>query len=132
MNENGTKVFDPSANDSTGELIWLSDTLYDRFISKGVGAIIGECGTVNKNNLSSRIAWAKYFPVVFGDNGNTGIPVGQQRIRKRKRDIRSAPQKHPHMGVSRVHQGACKRCKELQVKARPPRISGGLFRRSKT
>lgn len=72
MNENGTKVFDPSANDSTGELIWLSDTLYDRFISKGVGAIIGECGTVNKNNLSSRIAWAKYFPVVFGDNG---IPV---------------------------------------------------------
>ena len=42
------------------------------FISKGVGAIIGECGTVNKNNLSSRIAWAKYFPVVFGDNG---IPV---------------------------------------------------------
>ena len=65
-------MFDPSANDSTGELIWLSDTLYDRFISKGVGAIIGECGTVNKNNLSSRIAWAKYFPVVFGDNG---IPV---------------------------------------------------------
>ncbi len=72
MNENGTTKFDENSSDSTRELKWLSDTLYDRFISKGVGAIIGECGTVNKNNLSDRLNWAKYFPKVFGDNG---IPV---------------------------------------------------------
>lgn len=74
MNENGTTSFDPDNSDwnNTGELVWLSDTLYDRFISKGVGAIIGECGTINKNNLSDRIKWAGYFPKVFGENG---IPV---------------------------------------------------------
>ena len=72
MDANGTSKFDPNNTNSTGELTWLADTLYDRFISKGVGAIIGECGTVNKNNLSERINWAGYFPKVFGEKG---IPV---------------------------------------------------------
>lgn len=72
MDEKGTTKFDPNSNGSTGELDWLANTLYDRFISKGVGAIIGECGTVNKNNLSDRINWAGYFPKVFGEKG---IPV---------------------------------------------------------
>lgn len=72
MNENGTTTFDPKSDNSTNELKWLSGTLHDRFISKGVGVIIGECGTVNKNNLYARMNWAGYFPKVFGDNG---IPV---------------------------------------------------------
>lgn len=87
MNENGTKVFVSTKNESTGELSWLSDTLYDRFISKGVGAIIGECGTINKNNLSSRIEWAKYFTNVFADNGipiflwdNNAFGVGNEKF----------------------------------------------------
>ena len=69
MNENGTTSFDPDDVNSTGELTWLADTLYDRFVSKGTGVIIGECGTVNKNNLSDRINWAGYFPKVFGEKG---------------------------------------------------------------
>ena len=72
MNEKGTTKFDPDSSGSTNELKWLAETLYDRFISKGVGAIIGECGTVNKNNLSDRLNWAGYFPKVFGEKG---IPV---------------------------------------------------------
>lgn len=72
MNEKGTTKFDPNSSGSTNELKWLAETLYDRFISKGVGAIIGECGTVNKNNLSDRLNWAGYFPKVFGEKG---IPV---------------------------------------------------------
>lgn len=74
MNPNGTSSFDASKTDwnNTGELVWLADKLYDDFISKGVGVIIGECGTINKNNLSSRMSWAGYFPKVFGEKG---IPI---------------------------------------------------------
>ncbi len=72
MNANGTTSFDPDASGSTGELVWLADTLYDRFISKGTGVIIGECGTINKNNQSDRMNWAGYFPKVFGEKG---IPI---------------------------------------------------------
>lgn len=74
MNTGGGSTSKFSADDSgsTSGLIWLSDTLNERFISNGVGVIIGECGTVNKNNLADRIRWAKYFPEVFG---RYGIPV---------------------------------------------------------
>lgn len=72
MNVNGTTTFDPESSSDTAELEWLADTLCDRFISKGAGAIIGECGTVNKDNMSARINWAGYFPKVFGEKG---IPV---------------------------------------------------------
>lgn len=72
MDENGTKKFDPNSSNSTAELTWLADKLYEDYISKGIGAIIGECGTVNKDNLSDRINWAGYFPKVFGEKG---IPV---------------------------------------------------------
>lgn len=74
MNANGTTTFDPNNSDwnNTGELVWLSNKLYDDYISKGVGVIIGECGTVNKNNLSARMNWAGYFPKMFGDKG---IPI---------------------------------------------------------
>ncbi len=72
MNADGTTTFDPDDSGSTGELVWLADTLYDRFISKGTGVIIGECGTINKNNQSDRMNWAGYFPKVFGEKG---IPI---------------------------------------------------------
>ncbi len=74
MNANGTTTFDADNADwnNTGELVWLANKLYDDFISKGVGVIIGECGTVNKNNLSARLNWAGYFPKVFGEKG---IPI---------------------------------------------------------
>lgn len=72
LNANGTAEFDSKNDNSTRELKWLSSTLHDRFISKGIGVIIGECGTINKDNYKSRMSWAGYFPKVFGDNG---IPV---------------------------------------------------------
>ena len=74
MNDKGTTTFDPGNSDwnNTGELVWLSNKLYEDYISKGVGVIIGECGTINKNNLSERLNWAGYFPKVFGEKG---IPI---------------------------------------------------------
>jgi hypothetical protein len=36
-------------------------TLYKKYVSKGHNVVIGEMGTVNKNNTNERIEWAKYF-----------------------------------------------------------------------
>lgn len=72
MNPSGTTKFDPNNTSDTQELTWLAETLYDRFISKGTGVIIGECGTANKNNYSDRVNWAGYFPKLFKSKG---IPV---------------------------------------------------------
>ncbi len=72
MNPSGTTKFDPNNTSDTQELTWLAGTLYDRFISKGTGVIIGECGTANKNNYSDRVNWAGYFPKLFKSKG---IPV---------------------------------------------------------
>ena len=74
MNAGGATTFDADNADwnNTGELVWLANKLYDDFISKGVGVIIGECGTVNQTNLSARLNWAGYFPKVFGEKG---IPI---------------------------------------------------------
>lgn len=72
MNPSGTTKFDPNNTSDTQELTWLAGTLYDRFISKGTGVIIGECGTANKNNYSDRVNWAGYFPRLFRSKG---IPV---------------------------------------------------------
>ena len=72
MNPSGTTKFDPNNTSDTQELTWLAGTLYDRFISKGTGVIIGECGAVNKNNYSDRVNWAGYFPKLFKSKG---IPV---------------------------------------------------------
>lgn len=72
MNPSGTTKFDPNNTSDTQELTWLAGTLYDRFISKGTGVIIGECGAVNKNNYSDRVNWAGYFPKLFRSKG---IPV---------------------------------------------------------
>lgn len=74
MNTGGGATNNFNANDSasTSELVNMANTLYDRFISKGVGVIIGECGATDKGNLAQRINWAKFFPKCFGEKG---IPV---------------------------------------------------------
>lgn len=61
-----TDNFSEKDPNSTNELKWLSDELNKRFVSKGVGAVIGECGATDKGNLDQRINWARYFPKVFG------------------------------------------------------------------
>lgn len=44
----------------------------ERFISKGIGVVLGETSAENKNNLNERIKWAKYL---FGTAYNQyGIP----------------------------------------------------------
>lgn len=72
MQTPGTTSFSADDDNSTRELKWLSQTLCDRFVSRGYGVIIGECGATNKDNSADRKRWAEYFPAVFGQYG---IPV---------------------------------------------------------
>lgn len=72
MQTPGTTSFSADNDNSTRELKWLSQTLYDHFVSRGYGVIIGECGATNKDNSADRKRWAEYFPAVFGQYG---IPV---------------------------------------------------------
>ncbi len=68
----GTKKFSSTDRNSVQEIDWLASTLNEKFISKGIGAIIGECGATDKDNLSDRLRWAEYFPAAFA---KYGIPV---------------------------------------------------------
>ena len=43
------------------ELDTYFNTLYNTFVLKGYRVVVGEMGAINKNNLSARVAWAKYF-----------------------------------------------------------------------
>ena len=49
------------------------NTLYDHFVSKGIPVIITECGATNKNNLSAREEWFRYFFENARKKGMIGI-----------------------------------------------------------
>jgi len=57
------------------------DAIYNKFIKNGRAVVIGEFGTIDKNNLSSRVTHAEYYasearkrgiPVIWWDNGYYG------------------------------------------------------------
>lgn len=84
MNASGTKKFSQSEKN---ELDSLFKYLNDKFVSKGVPVVIGEMGAINKDNLSDRIAWAKYYvsgarkyniTCIWWDNG--GFNVGGENF----------------------------------------------------
>lgn len=54
-------------------LDWELDAVANKFIKKGWGVIIGEFGSVNKNNLSSRVVHAEYYVKAARARGITPI-----------------------------------------------------------
>lgn len=76
----GTGGFDPSKEEDTSNIKWLLDGLYANYISKGIGVIVGEWGSVaNNNNYQDRLNHANYFveqtylrhiSSFYWDNGN--------------------------------------------------------------
>jgi hypothetical protein len=80
-------------NGDTNQNTWGSDSdksaldselkdLYNRYVSKGTPVVIGEMGATNKNNLSARETWAKYYinkaksygiTCVLWDNNKNGV-----------------------------------------------------------
>lgn len=59
MDIKGTSSWGSSSDQSS--LSAEFDALYNRFIKNGRAVVIGEFGTIDKNNLSSRAAHAEYF-----------------------------------------------------------------------
>ncbi len=59
MDINGTSSWGSSSDKSS--LSSELDALYNRFVKNGRAVVIGEFGTIDKNNLSSRAAHAEYY-----------------------------------------------------------------------
>ena len=55
------------------ELSSMFEKLHNQFIAKGVPVIIGEFGTINKNNINDRIEQAKYYVSEARKNGITCV-----------------------------------------------------------
>ena len=58
LNDNGNSTF---SDDDKGTLDSEFDLLKSTFIDKGIPVIIGECGSVNKNNLGDRVKHMEYY-----------------------------------------------------------------------
>lgn len=76
MDINGTSEWGSSADMSS--LSAEFDVLYDRFVKNGRAVVIGEFGSIDKNNLSARTAHAEYYAeeaskrgiaILWWDNG---------------------------------------------------------------
>ncbi|MGN0693184.1 MAG: cellulase family glycosylhydrolase, partial [Oscillospiraceae bacterium] len=84
FNGSGTKTF---SQVEKNELDRFFKGLNDKFVKKGIPVVIGEMGATNKDNLSDRIAWAKYYvsgarkyniTCLWWDNG--GFNVGGENF----------------------------------------------------
>ncbi|MDD6082706.1 MAG: glycoside hydrolase family 5 protein [Oscillospiraceae bacterium] len=76
--DNFTDYWSSSDPSCTAEIDNLMTTLKAYFLDKGIPAIIGEMGCVNRNNTEARKAWARYYvgkaheygiPCLWWDNG---------------------------------------------------------------
>ena len=78
LNIKGGNHFNSSETASKRDIDYLKTILKQYFIDKGIPVILGECGSVNKNNLEDRVDHISYFfktlnsigvPCVWWDNG---------------------------------------------------------------
>ncbi len=83
MNANGYTDWDGSKNN---ELNFM-DQLKQKFIDQGVGVVIGEFGSTNKDNTEARTAWAEAYTGKAAENGiacilwdNGGTKVGEENF----------------------------------------------------
>lgn len=61
MAEGGTNAWNINDSKDQSEVTWFMDNVYNKFTSRGIPAIIGECGAVDKNNLKTRVEYMSYY-----------------------------------------------------------------------
>jgi endoglucanase len=75
-----TTQFDPAGNG--GDIVNFLNDVKRKFIDNGIPVIIDEMAATNRNNLSERVEWAKYYtetaskygiPCVWWDNNAFGV-----------------------------------------------------------
>jgi endoglucanase len=79
LNKTGTAEWSSTNSNDTKDIDSLMKNIYNNFISKGTPVILGEFGSMNKNdNVAARVDWAEYYiskatekgiPCSWWDNG---------------------------------------------------------------
>ncbi len=71
MDINGTSTWGSSSDKSSLDSEF--DAVYNKFVKNGRAVVIGEFGTINKNNESSRVVHAEYYTKAAKARGLTAI-----------------------------------------------------------
>ena len=61
LNQTGTDKFDVTNSSDTADIDYLFKNIDTYFLSKGIPTIIGEFGSMNKDNLEARVQCASYY-----------------------------------------------------------------------
>lgn len=79
LNKTGTAEWSSTNKGDTNEIDNLMSSIYDYFVSKNIPVIIGEFGSMNKDdNVAARADWSEYYiskaaekgiPCIWWDNG---------------------------------------------------------------
>lgn len=70
--QNGTDYFSIAEKKGTGDIDSFMKKLYEKYTSQGIGVVIGEFGSRNKqNNIESRVEHAAYYTAVAKHYGMT-------------------------------------------------------------
>ncbi len=78
LNTKGGSTFSRDDRAQWNDIVGNISVLYDNFISRGIPAVMDECGCLDKNNLSDRLEWCAAYaafaasrgvPIAWWDNG---------------------------------------------------------------
>ncbi len=69
LNENGKSTFDDNGK---SDLDYIFGFLKSDYVSKGIGVVMGEASSTDRNNTAAREAWTTYY---FTKAREAGIPV---------------------------------------------------------
>jgi endoglucanase len=95
LNEGGTSKWYPTEN-AQAQLNGMFDRIMERFVNQGIPVIIGETGSLNKNNVGYRVAWSDFYigrcaelgiPVVLWDDGGNFGLMDRYNVKHRFPDV---------------------------------------------
>lgn len=61
MADGGVNTWNMNNSTDAAEVTWFMDNLYNKYTSRGIPVVIGECGAVDKNNLKTRTEYMSYY-----------------------------------------------------------------------
>ena len=97
-----TAAFDPNSQKDRSQIDRLMQSLYERFVHKGVPVVIGEFGARDKDgNLQARADYAAYYMAAAAARGIPCFIWDNHCLHGRRRTVRAAGSKHQYLRLSR-------------------------------